>query len=337
MASASTTSAKRRADEAESPLRRLLVSTKLADVSHGRRHVVTIMHNASAEDALHDLAEHHILSAPVVLAPSLEDEDSDTYMGIIDIAEILKALVEDVLEDKADVADRWGKLKSSALPFFERKVITLMGKDVQLRYRGEVSQTLHELIVDGFLGAGESESAHDLTHRIAIFSQTGRVTDVISMSDIVRFLHKHKSSIGDNLRQKTAEDLGWLKQDVLTASQSDTVASVLHIMAKKNRAAVAVIDEKNQFCQNFSTSDLRGLTTKQVPLLLHSVNDFLHKMKKTHQHEADVTCTAKSTFESILDKLTKQKVHRLYIIDDENHVVGVVSLTDILRAVIDAE
>lgn len=60
----------------------------------------------------------------------------------------------DVLEDKADVADRWGKLKSSALPFFERKVITLMGKDVQLRYRGEVSQTLHELIVDGFLGAG---------------------------------------------------------------------------------------------------------------------------------------------------------------------------------------
>ena len=72
----------------------LLVSTTLEDMSHKRRYVVTIQHNASAEEALHQLAEHHITSAPVVLAPSLEDQESDTYMGIIDIAAILKGLFQ---------------------------------------------------------------------------------------------------------------------------------------------------------------------------------------------------------------------------------------------------
>eukprot|EP00043_Microstomoeca_roanoka_P022218 m.256169 g.256169 ORF g.256169 m.256169 type:complete len:336 (-) comp21088_c0_seq1:179-1186(-) len=331
----SSTSAKRKVDEAEDPLRKLLVSTKMADVTHGRRSVISINHNASIEEALHDLAQNHILSAPVVLAPSLEDEDSDTYMGMIDIAAILKGLFVDVLDKAPEEAFRWDALKQSALPFFDRKVITIMGNDVQLRYRGEVSQSLHELITDGFLGQGEYEQKHDLVHRIAIFSPTGRVSDIVSMSDVVLYLSKHKKAIGDVLLHKTVEELGWAKREVPVVSEHDIVASVLHTMVEKHQVAVAVVNDKKEFVHNFSTSDLRGLTPKKMPLLLRSVTDFIKDMERNHQHEADITCKRSTTFEHVLDRLVKQHIHRLYIVEDESPtVVGVVSLTDVLRTIV---
>ncbi|EGD73496.1 hypothetical protein PTSG_05200 [Salpingoeca rosetta] len=329
-------SAKRKAEDAETPLRRLLVSTTLADVQHGRRRVVSINHNATADDALHELAKEHILSAPVVLAASIEDQESDTYMGIIDISAILKGLFEDVLSKASEKAFRWEALKESAQPFFDRKVITLLGNDVQLRYRGETTQSLHDLIADGFLGAGEHEQAHDLAHRIAIFTPTGRINDVISMSDVVLYLSKHKKSLGEKLLQTTAEEFGWADRDVPTVSSKDIVASVVHTMVDKKHAAVAVVDDDCKFRHNFSNSDLRGLTPKKVPMLLRSVEEFIHAMERKHQHEADITCKPYATFESILDRLVKQRVHRLYVVGDDKKVKGVVSLTDILRAVVAA-
>jgi CBS domain-containing protein len=44
--------------------------------------------------ALHELAKHGIRSAPVVLSASLEDDQADTYLGIVDANDILKALIE---------------------------------------------------------------------------------------------------------------------------------------------------------------------------------------------------------------------------------------------------
>ena len=128
---------------------------------------------------------------------------------------------------------------------------------MQLRYRGESSQSLHELIADGFLGAGEAEDAHDLVHRIAIFSPTGRVLDVVSMTDVVRYLHKHKHALGDAFLNKTAADFGWAKRDVPSFSEKDIVASVLHEMGKGKLTAVAIVDDQQRFRHNFSTSDLR--------------------------------------------------------------------------------
>ncbi len=37
-------------------------------------------------DALTELSKHHYLSAPVVLAASVEDQESDTFLGIVDSA-----------------------------------------------------------------------------------------------------------------------------------------------------------------------------------------------------------------------------------------------------------
>ena len=36
------------------------------------------------------------------------------------------------------------------------------------------------------------------------------------------------------------------------------------------------------------------------------------------------------TFEHLLDTFVKQKVHRLYIVDDEHNLKGVISLGDVL-------
>ena len=46
--------------------------------------VVTLEHTMTVAEALEALAQHKILSAPVVLAASIEDQEADTFLGIVD-------------------------------------------------------------------------------------------------------------------------------------------------------------------------------------------------------------------------------------------------------------
>lgn len=44
-------------------------------------------------------------------------------------------------------------------------------------------------------------------------------------------------------------------------------------------------------------------------------------------------CSASSTLESVVAKLVKNGLHRLYVCDNDLRPVGVITLTDILRRV----
>lgn len=68
--------------------------------------------------------------------------------------------------------------------------------------------------------------------------------------------------------------------------------------------------------------------TRQRPNLLeyaHTVALFLFQ-----NFEGVVTCKKTDTLISIMDKIVKAEVHRLVIVDDDNKVEGMISLSDIL-------
>ena len=50
--------------------------------------------------------------------------------------------------------------------------------------------------------------------------------------------------------------------------------------------------------------------------------------------EGVATCKKTDTLGAIMDKIVKAEVHRLVVADDENRVVGIVSLSDILQYII---
>ena len=95
----------------------------------------------------------------------------------------------------------------------------------------------------------------------------------------------------------------------------------------------------------FSATDLRGcpvdLMQSWLPL---NVRDFMARVYKNPSHGAPdlvnsprllVTCHADSSLLEVIDKLITRHVHRVWVVNDYEYgtLLGVISLTDIIRAV----
>eukprot|EP00879_Flechtneria_rotunda_P019905 GHRR01020922.1.p1 GENE.GHRR01020922.1~~GHRR01020922.1.p1 ORF type:complete len:202 (-),score=33.42 GHRR01020922.1:2464-3069(-) len=80
-------------------LRRVLQQEQLSSIVE-QQDIVLLEHNQSVSDALQLLAEHNILSAPIVVSPGLEDveslsptESTPQLMGWCDVKDIIKAFL----------------------------------------------------------------------------------------------------------------------------------------------------------------------------------------------------------------------------------------------------
>lgn len=72
----------------------------------------------------------------------------------------------------------------------------------------------------------------------------------------------------------------------------------------------------------------QGMRAENFTHLLLPVKQFL---KTQHSWKAPVTVSLNTRLESVLYKLTWFRLHRLWIVDEDNKPVGVISLTDVLK------
>lgn len=113
---------------------------------------------------------------------------------------------------------------------------------------------------------------------------------------------------------------------------SALVAFRLMFMHRKN--AVAIVDEDGRLVCNLSTSDLRGLHRGNIDTLLCPVYEFLETNSRERKGGLlpDQLRTAKpdATLDEIVKMILESHVHHVWLTNDNDQPVGVVSITDIL-------
>jgi len=57
------------------------------------------------------------------------------------------------------------------------------------------------------------EHSRTVVHRVGLFNKTGHITNIISQSDVVRWLQQHQASLGA-LKGTTAQQLGWADKQI---------------------------------------------------------------------------------------------------------------------------
>jgi len=79
---------------------------------------------------------------------------------------------------------------------------------------------------------------------------------------------------------------------------------------------------------NFSASDLRGIGHTDLQQLLRPLTNFLsiYNVKSLYP----LTCKPTDTLEYVILKLAGTRVHRLWVVDNEKNLLGVVSITDVM-------
>lgn len=159
------------------------------------------------------------------------------------------------------------------------------------------------------------------------------VVSVITQYRILKFIAVNNEHNTVLLKKSIREiNLGTYK-NVATASMDSTVLEVVHLMVKHNISCVPIVDKHNRVLNLFEAVDV-------IPCIKGGAYEELHDTvgealcRRPDDSPGIYTCTEADRLDSIFDTIRKSRVHRLIVVDDENKLRGVISLSDILKYVL---
>jgi len=166
-------------------------------------------------------------------------------------------------------------------------------------------------------------------HRIPVFGDQNNLCGILSQSDYISFLATRKDApeLAFAL-QSTVEELGY-QEALLTTSLQESVYNVLSLMKTNGMSAIPLVNTNGQLAGCFSASDLRLFPLSQWGLLFLEVEQFLRERHASSLVPVSIGVT--STFSDVVELMAKNKVHRVFVVDDQKKPVGVVSTTDVTR------
>lgn len=169
--------------------------------------------------------------------------------------------------------------------------------------------------------------------RILVLNEYKRLQNIITQSSILNFVWTEQKIFGGFLDEKLSKFRS-SRNPVISVYEDDTTIEAFKLMRDVRISAVCVVDTSERLIGTISVKDLRvivpGLTIMQR--LYVPVSEFRKKMQReTGAPTFSITCTQESTLREILEKFQKNKIHRVWVVDDHNIPTDVVSLRDFLE------
>jgi len=203
----------------------------------------------------------------------------------------------------------------------------LSGRNPFLTINGE--ESLSEVAENYFKGV----------HRIAITDEDGGITGVVSQWTIANYLATVPTEDKEWI-PSLREPIGKANytRDVTTANVGDRTLNCFWRMYCENLSSLAIVDNNGTLQGNLSASDLKGfqLYLNDFNDLLQPVSQFLSIVRKKQGRAEDfaVTVTLDTPVYEAVKKLNEEFVHRAYVVDQDFHLLGVFSLTDLMQRLV---
>eukprot|EP00736_Rhodelphis_marinus_P001844 Rmarinus@m.18864 len=319
---------------------RLLSSLSISDyLKHPvdrRPNVTEVRENDTIEHALKILSREGVLSVPVRASDSID------YIGFVDMLDILTFIMRMYTTGTNETPEEgWAPF----LTDFE----TLEHRGVRFGIK-PVSQVINESNNDPFLpvyGHGTLLQAADEVfsqgvHRAPVLDENNHMVNIISQSDIIKYLAEDISKLGP-LQNMTVGELDLGSVPPATMSIRAQAIHGFYLMLFNKVSAIAITnDTGGEILGNLSISDLRSFKTEHFSRLLEPVSSFIMKRInlppggprpsiEVRQHP--ITVSRRSTFGSVLLKCALYRLHRVWVVDESHRPTGVISLTDIIKTV----
>lgn len=174
-------------------------------------------------------------------------------------------------------------------------------------------------------------------HRVTVVDSQNKIFNLITQSDVMAYLAQNIHLIKERANL-TLESLKIGNQGAFTVTGDTTVIKALMTIHSKRLSAVPVVDNDGKLIANLSMSDLRGLNSKTLVDLLLPINDFLSKRASEDENYVcersvnPLTVKLTDTLDYAIYKIVATRVHRLWAVDSAGKPVGVVALTDLMKA-----
>lgn len=126
--------------------------------------------------------------------------------------------------------------------------------------------------------------------------------------------------------------------NIVTAGPDETIKEVILRIRRKNISGLPVVDKNNKVLGTFSEADI----AKALPDILNEsqfiplidVRELTAEPVKRVMHMPAVTISPDATVEEAATIVLEKYRHRLPVVDETGKLVGVISLGDILKALL---
>ncbi|XP_055727895.1 5'-AMP-activated protein kinase subunit gamma-3b isoform X3 [Salvelinus fontinalis] len=173
-------------------------------------------------------------------------------------------------------------------------------------------------------------------HRLPVIDpESGNVLHILTHKRILKFLHIFGTMIPKpRYLQKRIEevDIGTFKK-IATVRETDTVYDALAIFVERRVSALPVVNEEGKVKALYSRFDVINLAAQQN---YNNLNMTMQEAISSRACCVDgvLKCYPHETLETIIDRIAKAEVHRLVLVDKDDVVGGIVSLSDLLQALV---
>ncbi|KAM4697557.1 5'-AMP-activated protein kinase subunit gamma-3 [Rhinophrynus dorsalis] len=173
-------------------------------------------------------------------------------------------------------------------------------------------------------------------HRLPVMDPTsGNILHIFTHKRLLKFLHLFAGTIPrPRFLQKTILELGiGTFRDVAVVLDTSSVYNALEIFVERRVSALPVVNELGQVVGLYSRFDVIHLAAQKIYNNLDiSVRDALRL--RTVCLEGVLMCYPHESLEIVIERIVKEQVHRLVLVDEERRPRGIVSLSDILQALV---
>jgi len=307
---------------------------KLSHLTVSKTKLYFAMGTWTVEEVLDELGRRNILSVPVFEEKSGK---RGKYLGLISISDITQALAFNPWLNKFEegIKNPTSMTKvelENAVNYsvLKNKVQTLLGmttegKDLWLL---DDADTLIKAIKIFSTG----------THRALVTRKIGPC--MLSQTDLVRFIAGEISGkLTKDLEKVVSQPItsfGLVPKEkkMVTCKDTDTALHAFRLLLQyKNKdeyslRSIPVLDAKNKLVCSISESDLRSINSKTLLSILKPIPEYLKELHKMVR--IPVVVGPKTSLKDTIIKVVSNKIHRLWIVDADDALLGVVSLTDIL-------
>jgi len=279
------------------------------------RKLVTIDKHASVRQALKVLNRENILSAPIV------DHKEKSFLGFVDVLDIAGFVL-------ATWRQQSHHLDNAHFPgekFFDSNIMNVLNfSEVDYPVYINQSKCISDLI-DLF----RNPKNFYRLHRVAVTDDEHNVINVVTQSDIVNFAAAHLEEFDkEKLNIKIGLMQGLIRSPIMITIDSAFV-DALERLYKNRISGLALVDHEFKLSGNLSASDLRGITPDGFDFFFGSTLQFLAKGTSSKPKRSMQVGTG-NTFGEVIQMLSSEKIHRIYITTEHGHPVGFVSLIDVI-------
>ncbi|XP_055876585.1 5'-AMP-activated protein kinase subunit gamma-2-like isoform X3 [Biomphalaria glabrata] len=174
-------------------------------------------------------------------------------------------------------------------------------------------------------------------HRLPVIEEsTGNAIYILTHKRILRFLHLYIKELPQpSFMKKSIKELGiGTFENVITAAPETPIIRALHLFVDHRISALPVVDSTGQVVNIYAKFDVINLAADKSYNNLDIPLSEALKNRQHNENEVVATCHVEELLSSVMEKIVKAEVHRLVVCDESGGVVGIVSLSDLLKYIV---